>query len=77
MQAIFPLLQKARLQPKVQDYAELGKTTAQMASRVLILGESPETVGIVHPFNTKLVTNPKVMEALGISFQEELCSDSF
>jgi putative ABC transport system substrate-binding protein len=72
-----PSVAKGALAAQGADYAELGKTTAQMASRVLILGESPETVGIVHPFNTKLVTNPKVMEALGISFQEELCSDSF
>ncbi len=71
-----PSVTKGALAAKGADYGELGKETALLVYKVLIEGESPESVGINDPLNTKTVVNQKIVEALQISVSEKLAKKS-
>lgn len=60
------LVEKGALAAQGAEYAELGKKTAAIASRVLLLKESPEAVGIAHPTDPKTVINQTILEKLGL-----------
>lgn len=53
------------------DYRELGRKTAQLAHRVLFLGEKAQKVGFLHPFGSKAFINEEVCKELNISLPPE------
>jgi putative ABC transport system substrate-binding protein len=67
-----PSVAKGALAAKGADYIELGKQTALLAYKVLMEKESPESLGINDPLNTKTVVNQKSVEALQIIISEKL-----
>ncbi len=69
-----PSVEKGALIAQGADYSDLGKHTAEMAYQVLLLGNKPQDVGIIHPTNSKILMNKEVMEALQISIPQELLS---
>jgi len=71
-----PSVSKGALIAQGADYSELGKSTAEIAYRVLFLGNTPEDVGIVHPTNSKILMNKKALEELKISIPKDLLSSS-
>jgi putative ABC transport system substrate-binding protein len=67
-----PSVAKGALAAKGADYMELGKQTALLAYKVLMEEESPESIGINDPLNTKTVVNQKIVEALHIIVSKQL-----
>jgi putative tryptophan/tyrosine transport system substrate-binding protein len=70
------LVEKGALAAQGDEYAEMGKTTAEMAHKVLFLENRPENVGIVHPTSSKIFINKAVLGALQISLPEDLISST-
>ena len=69
------LIEKGAFAAQGAEYGDMGKTTAEIAHKVLFLGISPEAAGIVHPTNPKTVINKKVAENLKIELPEEAIED--
>lgn len=66
------LVSKGALLGLGADYSLLGKQTAEMAYRVLVLKNLPDNVGIVHPSESRILMNRKVMESFQMTLPEEL-----
>ncbi len=70
------LVEKGALIAQGDEYSEMGKTTAEMAHKVLFLENNPENVGIVHPTSSKIFINKDVLEELQISLPKDLVSST-
>jgi putative tryptophan/tyrosine transport system substrate-binding protein len=65
------LVEKGALAAEGTEYSDMGKSTAEMAHKVLFSGITPEAAGVVHPTNPKMVINQKVAESLQIKLPVE------
>lgn len=54
------------------DYVDLGKQTAQLAHRVLFLGETAQKAGFLPPLDSKAALNEEVREDMKIPIPQEL-----
>lgn len=71
-----PSVTKGALAAKGADYRDLGKQTAELALRVLLKGESPQSVAIQDPLNTKTIINQTTLKSLQIALPEKLAQQS-
>lgn len=66
------LVPKGALAAQGADYSALGRATAEIAHRVLILDQHPAEVGILDPNQESVVVNADVLKALSITIPAEL-----
>jgi putative tryptophan/tyrosine transport system substrate-binding protein len=66
------LVKKGALFASGASYSDLGKKTAVMAHKVLILAVTPQEAGLVNPTDTKIFANTKITKELHICIPEDL-----
>jgi len=69
-----PSVAKGALAAQGADYGDLGRQTAVIAHRVLLLGETPYQIGIHDPTNTKTIVNEKILAELKIAISKEIAA---
>jgi len=67
-----PSAAKGALVAQGADYSDLGKQTAEIAYKVLVLGSSSDHAGVTHPSNSKIAISKRVMDHLHVSLSEDL-----